>query len=58
MALTSCITTGMSVVTLKDSCTKIFNPISWSQNDTPKTVIEIKKHNAVWEELNNAKASN
>jgi len=57
MALASCVTTSMSVVTLKDSCTKIFKPISWSHSDTPKTVIEIKKHNAVWEDLN-AKAAN
>ena len=57
MALASCVTTSMSVVTLKDSCTKIFKPISWSHSDTQKTVIEIKKHNAVWEDLN-AKAAN
>lgn len=51
MLLASCITTSMSVEIPKvaKACTEIFLPIQWSSHDTPKTIIQIKEHNAVWD---------
>ena len=46
----SCATTSSSAPT-KEAATKVacqsFEPIYWSAKDTPKTVAQIKEHNAV-----------
>ena len=50
----SCATTSSSAPT-KQAATKAacqsFEPIYWSAKDTPKTVAQIKEHNAVGEKI-------
>lgn len=36
---------GTTTVTAGSEC-QVFLPVSWSQKDTEKTVIEVKRHNA------------
>jgi hypothetical protein len=43
--LSSCATTGSSVPTDRVAC-RSFEPIYWSGKDTPKTIAQVKEHNA------------
>ncbi len=53
--LTGC---GLGMMLAAGSCTTMtgssareclmFDPITWSEGDTPETIIQVKEHNAVW----------
>lgn len=49
----SCVTTtASSVQVTKVACNPdVLKPITWSAKDTPKTVLQVKEHNAVWKAL-------
>jgi len=48
LILTSCQTTGTSGPDPELVACRSFEPVTWSATDTPKTIKQIKAHNAAW----------
>jgi len=55
ITMSSCRMMGINAATDADWFCLAFLPIQWSANDTDQTIIEVKKHNAVWTSLCNNK---
>lgn len=48
LMLTSCQTTNSSGPSPELVACRSFEPVTWSEDDSPQTIREIKEHNAVW----------
>ncbi len=55
LSLSGCATPAPTVVTVTVSDAKAFRPITWSVDDTPETIKQIRRHNFVLAKLSRKK---